>query len=151
MLFWLGIWCESLVWVIMGRRGVSQNAGVLVVLVVYWKTCYILGCVINMPDNTATKNRVVMVPALLSLVALQVVIMNSGAIWGWNNEQFRLSGAHPSSADNLVWYMYILKMKIWMFYFKMMWLSLYCRLPLLAMTHRFHQSVHVMVCCQIWQ
>ena len=33
MLFWLGIWCESLVWVIMGRRGVSQNAGVLVVLV----------------------------------------------------------------------------------------------------------------------
>ena len=23
--FWLGIWCESLVWVIMGRRGVSQN------------------------------------------------------------------------------------------------------------------------------
>ena len=28
--FWLGIWCESLVWVIMGRRGVSQNAGVLV-------------------------------------------------------------------------------------------------------------------------
>ena len=33
VLFWLGIWCESLVWVIMGRRGVSQNAGVLVVLV----------------------------------------------------------------------------------------------------------------------
>ena len=33
MLFWLGIWCESLVCVIMGRRGVSQNAGVLVVLV----------------------------------------------------------------------------------------------------------------------
>ena len=31
--FWLGIWCESLVWGIMGRRGVSQNAGVLVVLV----------------------------------------------------------------------------------------------------------------------
>ena len=30
---WPGIWCESLVWVIMGRRGVSQNAGVLVVLV----------------------------------------------------------------------------------------------------------------------
>ena len=30
VLFWLGIWCESLVWVIMGRRGVSQNAGVLV-------------------------------------------------------------------------------------------------------------------------
>ena len=34
VLFWLGIWCESLVWVIMGRRGVSQNADVLVVLVV---------------------------------------------------------------------------------------------------------------------
>ena len=32
--FWLGIWCESLVWVIMRQRGVSQNAGVLVVLVV---------------------------------------------------------------------------------------------------------------------
>ena len=31
--FWLGIWCESLVWVIMGRRGISQNAGVLIVLV----------------------------------------------------------------------------------------------------------------------
>ena len=33
VLFWLGIWCESLVWVIMGQRGVSQNAGVLVVVV----------------------------------------------------------------------------------------------------------------------
>ena len=33
VLFWLGIWCESLVWVIIERRGVSQNAGVLVVLV----------------------------------------------------------------------------------------------------------------------
>ena len=33
ILFWLGIWCESLEWVIMGRQGVSQNAGVLVVLV----------------------------------------------------------------------------------------------------------------------
>ena len=33
VLFWLGIWCESLVWVITGRRGVSQNVGVLVVLV----------------------------------------------------------------------------------------------------------------------
>ena len=32
-LFWLRIWCESLIWVIMGRRGLSQNAGVLVVLV----------------------------------------------------------------------------------------------------------------------
>ena len=32
VLFWLGIWCESLVWVIMGRRGVSQNTGILVVL-----------------------------------------------------------------------------------------------------------------------
>ena len=31
--FWLGIWCESLVWVNMGRRGVSQNVGILVVLV----------------------------------------------------------------------------------------------------------------------
>ena len=30
VLFWLGIWCESLVWVIVGRWGVSQNAGVLV-------------------------------------------------------------------------------------------------------------------------
>ena len=29
-MFWLGIWCESLVWVIIGRRGVSQNAGILV-------------------------------------------------------------------------------------------------------------------------
>ena len=36
VLFWLGIWCESLVWVIMGRRGVSQNAGILVVLVYFW-------------------------------------------------------------------------------------------------------------------
>ena len=33
VLFWLGIWCESLVWVIMGRRGVSQNVGLLVVVV----------------------------------------------------------------------------------------------------------------------
>ena len=33
VLFWLGIWCESPVWVIMGRRGVSQNARVLVVIV----------------------------------------------------------------------------------------------------------------------
>ena len=31
--FWLGIRCESLVLVVMGRRGVSQNEGVLVVLV----------------------------------------------------------------------------------------------------------------------
>ena len=30
VLFWLGIWCESLVWVILGRRVLSQNAGVLV-------------------------------------------------------------------------------------------------------------------------
>ena len=30
---WLWIWCESLVWVIMGWRGISQNVGVLVVLV----------------------------------------------------------------------------------------------------------------------
>ena len=30
--FWLGIWCESLVWVIRGLRGVSQNAGVLVLM-----------------------------------------------------------------------------------------------------------------------
>ena len=36
VLFWLGIWCESLVWVIMGRRWVSQNAGVLVVLVMVY-------------------------------------------------------------------------------------------------------------------
>ena len=33
VLFWFGIWCESLVWVIMGRQGVSQKGGVLVVLV----------------------------------------------------------------------------------------------------------------------
>ena len=33
VLFWLGIWCESLVWVIMDRREISQNVGVLVVLV----------------------------------------------------------------------------------------------------------------------
>ena len=33
VLFWLGIWCEPRVWVFMVRRGVSQNAGVLVVLV----------------------------------------------------------------------------------------------------------------------
>ena len=41
VLFWLGIWCESLVWLIMGRRGVSQNAGVLVVLVwcQKWQGC----------------------------------------------------------------------------------------------------------------
>ena len=50
-LSFLGIWCESLVWVIMGRRRVSQNAGILVVLVVsklegvgvkieYWKYWY---------------------------------------------------------------------------------------------------------------
>ena len=36
VLFWLGIWCESLVWVIMGPWRVSQNAGILVVLVHYW-------------------------------------------------------------------------------------------------------------------
>ena len=35
VLFWLGIWCESLVWVIMGQWGVSQNAAVLVALVVF--------------------------------------------------------------------------------------------------------------------
>ena len=40
VLFWLGIWYESLVWVIMGRRGYSENAGVLVVLV-------ITGCLIS--------------------------------------------------------------------------------------------------------
>ena len=33
VLFWLRIWCESPVWVIMGRLGVSQNAGILVVLI----------------------------------------------------------------------------------------------------------------------
>ena len=33
VVFWHGIWCESLVWVIMGWRVVSQNAGILVVLV----------------------------------------------------------------------------------------------------------------------
>ena len=33
VLFWLGIWCQSFVWVIMGQWGVSQNVGILVVLV----------------------------------------------------------------------------------------------------------------------
>ena len=32
VLFWLCIWCESLVWVIMRLQGVSQNAGALVVV-----------------------------------------------------------------------------------------------------------------------
>ena len=32
VLFRLGIWCESLVWEIIGQRGVSQNAGVLVLV-----------------------------------------------------------------------------------------------------------------------
>ena len=48
--FSLGIWCESLVWVIMERRGVSQNAGVLVVLVIsvtlmhaFFKTTVLVG------------------------------------------------------------------------------------------------------------
>ena len=36
VLNWLGIWCESLVWVIMGQRGVSQNASVLVVLILFY-------------------------------------------------------------------------------------------------------------------
>ena len=36
VLFWLGIWCESLVWVIMRRRGVSQNAVVLVITRRQW-------------------------------------------------------------------------------------------------------------------
>ena len=63
VLFWRGIWCESLVWLIMGRRGVSHNAGVLVfkslhlnctfrkighpifnwitvTLIRWWKTCF---------------------------------------------------------------------------------------------------------------
>ena len=31
VLFWPRIWCESLVWEIMGRQGVSQNTGVLVI------------------------------------------------------------------------------------------------------------------------
>ena len=34
--FWLGIWCESQVGVIMGWRRVSQNAGILIVLVRNW-------------------------------------------------------------------------------------------------------------------
>ena len=42
VLFWLGSWCESLAWVIMGRRGVSQNAGVLVVLVIPGLTTMII-------------------------------------------------------------------------------------------------------------
>ena len=32
---WHELWCESLVWVTLGRREVSQNAGVLVVLVFF--------------------------------------------------------------------------------------------------------------------
>ena len=36
--FWLRIWCESLVWVFKGRRGISQNASVLVVLVKAWSS-----------------------------------------------------------------------------------------------------------------
>ena len=32
--FRLGIWCESLIWIIMGWQGVSQTTGVLVVLVI---------------------------------------------------------------------------------------------------------------------
>ena len=39
VLFWLGIWCESLVWLIMGRREVSQNTGVLVGLVQFSFSC----------------------------------------------------------------------------------------------------------------
>ena len=35
VLFWHGIWYESVVWVIMEWWGVSQNAGVLVVLVIH--------------------------------------------------------------------------------------------------------------------
>ena len=42
VLFWLGIWCESLVWVIMGRRGVSQSAGILVVLVIVAWILYLI-------------------------------------------------------------------------------------------------------------
>ena len=40
--FWLGIWCESLVWVIMGQQGVFQNAGVLVRIKIRVKIS--LGC-----------------------------------------------------------------------------------------------------------
>ena len=39
------IWCESLVWVIMGRQGVSQNAGVLVVLVLFNHNIYIFALI----------------------------------------------------------------------------------------------------------
>ena len=35
VIFWLGIQYDSMVWVIMRRRGYPQNAGVLVVLVLY--------------------------------------------------------------------------------------------------------------------
>ena len=38
VLFWPGI-CESLVWVIMGWLGVSQEAGILVILVGTWDMC----------------------------------------------------------------------------------------------------------------
>ena len=46
-LFCFGIWFESLLWVIMGRQGVSQNAGVLVVIVettqvVWWLSNWML-------------------------------------------------------------------------------------------------------------
>ena len=41
VLFWLRIWCESLVWVIMGRRRVSQNTCVLVLLVFHRKKLYL--------------------------------------------------------------------------------------------------------------
>ena len=40
VLFCLGIWYEAIVWVIMGRRGYSQNAGVLVVLVIDDMCCW---------------------------------------------------------------------------------------------------------------
>ena len=39
VLFWLGIWCESLVWVIMWQWMVFQNEGILVVLVFLWNCC----------------------------------------------------------------------------------------------------------------
>ena len=49
VMFWLGIWCESLVWVIMGRWAVSQNEGVLVVLVSYdlWYMSYTGICLVS--------------------------------------------------------------------------------------------------------
>ena len=41
-LFWLGLWYESIVWVIIGRRGYPQNAGILVTLVDYVELSFLV-------------------------------------------------------------------------------------------------------------